>query len=382
MSTLAESATIRLFLCGDVMLGRGLDQAMAVSCDPRLYEPGLTDARDYLALAERANGPIPRPLPPAYVWGDALAEMTRPDIDLRVINLETSVTTSEDYWPAKGINYRMHPANIACLQAARIDCCCLANNHVLDWGYAGLAETIATLDRAGIAHAGAGANAAAAAAPAVLEAPGKGRVLVFSFASPSSGVPEEWVATKNRPGVNFLEELSETSAERVLSKIGEHRREEELVVVSVHWGGNWGYEIPEEQARFAHHLLARGVSVVHGHSSHHPKGAEIFGDGLALYGCGDFLNDYEGIAGYEEFRSDLTAGWLATFTMRGKQLVEARLLPMRLARYRLNRPSPEERAWLQKLLTELCAARGARVALTADGALQLERAAADDGGAP
>jgi hypothetical protein len=78
----------------------------------------------------------------------------------------------------------------------------------------------------------------------------------------------------------------------------------------------------------------------------------------------------------------LTAGWLATFTMRGKQLVEARLVPMRLARFRLNRPSPEERAWLQKLLTELCAARGARVALTADGALQLERAAADDGGAP
>jgi hypothetical protein len=50
----------------------------------------------------------------------------------------------------------MHPRNIDCITAARIDCCCLANNHVLDWGYDGLAETLRTLDAAGIAHTGAG----------------------------------------------------------------------------------------------------------------------------------------------------------------------------------------------------------------------------------
>jgi poly-gamma-glutamate synthesis protein (capsule biosynthesis protein) len=75
----------------------------------------------------------------------------------------------------------MHPRNIDCITGARIDCCCLANNHVLDWGYDGLAETLRTLDAAGIAHTGAGRDAAEAAAPAVLDVPGKGRVLVFSY---------------------------------------------------------------------------------------------------------------------------------------------------------------------------------------------------------
>jgi poly-gamma-glutamate capsule biosynthesis protein CapA/YwtB (metallophosphatase superfamily) len=76
------------------------------------------------------------------------------------------VTTSEARAP-KGINYRMHPANVGCLTAARIDCCVLANNHVLDWGSAGLEETLARCTRRH-PHRGRGRNAAEAAAPAML----------------------------------------------------------------------------------------------------------------------------------------------------------------------------------------------------------------------
>ena len=89
---------------------------------------------------------------------DALAELDRAGVDLRIINLETSVTSSEDYWRDKEIHYRMHPRNINCITAAGIDCCCLANNHVLDWGYDGLAETLRTLDAAGIATRARGAT--------------------------------------------------------------------------------------------------------------------------------------------------------------------------------------------------------------------------------
>lgn len=64
--------------------------------------------------------------------------------DFRIINLETSITTSED-WAPKDIHYRMHPANIPCLTVAKVDCCVLANNHVLDWGRSGLVETLETL---------------------------------------------------------------------------------------------------------------------------------------------------------------------------------------------------------------------------------------------
>jgi len=78
-----------------------------------------------------------------------------PKVDLRIANLETAVTSAETPWPGKGIHYRMHPQNIGCLSAAHISACALANNHVLDWGYDGLSETLQTLDAAGIAHSGA-----------------------------------------------------------------------------------------------------------------------------------------------------------------------------------------------------------------------------------
>jgi poly-gamma-glutamate synthesis protein (capsule biosynthesis protein) len=101
-------------------------------------------------LSERVNGPIPRLVDFAYVWGDLLRTPEWAGADLRIVNLETSITSNGDLWPNKRIHYRMHPRNIGCLTAARIDCCCLANNHVLDWGFEGLTETLQTLDAAGL----------------------------------------------------------------------------------------------------------------------------------------------------------------------------------------------------------------------------------------
>ena len=141
--------SLRLFLCGDVMTGRGIDQALPHPVDPVLYEPYVRDAREYVDLAEKANGPIPRPVSFDYIWGDALQELERASVDLRIINLETAITSEETPWPDKGIHYRMHPLNIGCLSAARISACALANNHVLDWGYSGLSETLRSLDAAG-----------------------------------------------------------------------------------------------------------------------------------------------------------------------------------------------------------------------------------------
>lgn len=161
MDQLTCSKDLTLFLCGDVMLGRGIDQILQSPSDPALFEEYARSAIRYVELAEAAHGRIPRHEPPDYVWGDALPIMTNAQIALRIINLETAVTTSAQHWP-KGINYRMHPANVACLQAARVDCCVLANNHVLDWGREGLLETLDTLQRAGIATTGAGRDAAQA----------------------------------------------------------------------------------------------------------------------------------------------------------------------------------------------------------------------------
>src|SRR5205814_595553 len=105
----------RFFLCGDVMAGRGIDQALPHPVNPILYESYIRDARDYVHLAEKVNGPIERPVTFDYIWGDALEELERAHIDLRIVNLETAITTSETHWPNKAVHYRMHPLNIGCL---------------------------------------------------------------------------------------------------------------------------------------------------------------------------------------------------------------------------------------------------------------------------
>lgn len=353
---------IKLFLCGDVMTGRGIDQILPFPSRPALYEPYIRDARDYVALAERRSGAIPQQDDFAYVWGDALQELERMAVDARLVNLETSVTTSNDYWPGKGINYRMHPANIACLTTAGIDCCVLANNHVLDWGYEGLTETLKTLEQARIQTTGAGRNLGRAETPAVLDIAGKGRVLVFGLGSPSSGIPRRWAATRFRAGVNLLEELSAKSAERIAARIKTVRNPGDVVVISIHWGNNWGYEVPAAQRMFAHQLIDRaGVDVVHGHSSHHPRAIEVYKGKAILYGCGDFLNDYEGIRGYEQYRADLVVMYFVSVDPASGELVRFDLVPMQLHRFRLDSVSAEDAHWLCDTLDRESSAFGTRV---------------------
>lgn len=194
---------IRVFLCGDVMTGRGIDQILPHPSNPELHEDWVRSASEYVRLAEQANGNIPPHVAPSYIWGATLGQLNRMRPDARVINLETSITCNDSYIH-KGINYRMSPENAECLLAEGIDCCVLGNNHVLDWKRMGLFETLATLERQRIKSAGAGRNLAQARAPAILEIEGKGRVIVFSFASVTSGVPRNWAAKHKVAGVNLL----------------------------------------------------------------------------------------------------------------------------------------------------------------------------------
>jgi poly-gamma-glutamate capsule biosynthesis protein CapA/YwtB (metallophosphatase superfamily) len=341
---------VNLFLCGDVMTGRGIDQILPHPSKPVLYKRYLKSAMTYIELAEAVSGPIPRPVDFDYVWGDALEELRLRQPDLSVVNLETSVTTAEEAAP-KGINYRMHPANVPCLRAGGIACCVLANNHVLDWGTAGLLETISSLKSAGIATAGAGSTSKEAARPATLKTPSGRHVLVFACGSTCSGVPPGWAATPSRPGVSVLPRVSEEQAERLLAQIESYRSEGDVVIVSVHWGDNWGYAIPSAQRRFAHRLIEAGsVDVVHGHSSHHVKGIEVYREKLILYGSGDFITDYEGTPGHEEYRADLILAYFAALEPSGR-LERLEMVPFRMRRFRLERATDADAEWLQEMLT-------------------------------
>ncbi|MEU0675554.1 CapA family protein [Streptomyces sp. NPDC006172] len=378
-----DGGVVTLFLCGDVMLGRGVDQILPHPGSPELREDYVRDARSYVRLAEAANGPVPAPVDPAWPWGAALGWLAEQDPDVRVLNLETSVTRGSAFALDKAVHYRMHPANLPALAAGRPDVCVLANNHVLDFGRPGLEETLVSLRGAGLRTAGAGRNPAEAYAPAVAPLPGGGRVLVFALATPSAGVPPAWAATPGAPGVAYVPELSAETAAAVVRHVGRARRPGDIAVVSVHWGSNWGYRVAREQVRFARLLVDGGVDVVHGHSAHHPRRLEVYRGRLILHGCGDFIDDYEGIAGYEEYRADLRIAYLVTLSAGAAdagRLTEVRMLPLRARRMRLEHAPREDRAWLRDVFGRI--SDGVRVCVDADGILVLSPSAVAPGAVP
>ncbi len=359
-----------LFLAGDVMTGRGVDQVLPHPCDPELFENYIKSAADYVALAGEVNGPVSKPVDFAYVWGDALTELERRRPDARLINLETAITTSQD-WEPKGINYRMNPENVPVITAARVDCCVLANNHILDWGPKGLLETLKTLEDAGVASVGAGHNLHEARRPAILPVPG-GRVVIIALGSPASGIPPTWAATEHRPGVNFLSDLTAPTIANIGAQIRSLKTPGDIVVASLHWGGNWGYDISGDQRAFAHGLIDEaGVDVVWGHSSHHPKAIKVRNGKLILYGCGDFLDDYEGIHGYEAFRDDLVLMYFPNLRLSDGALQRLTMVPLQIRNFRLNRASRDDSEWLCDVLNREGKNAGTSVRLEKDNSLIL-----------
>ncbi len=358
-----RSSPLTVCLCGDVMTGRGIDQVLQHPGDPTLREDFVKDARDYVRFAEQAHGPIPRRVASEYVWGDALAQLDEANPALRIVNLETAVTASGDAYPDKPVLYRMHPRNVGVLTAAKIDACVLANNHVLDWSRTGLAETLATLQSAGLRTAGAGCGKRAAE-PVAIELAGGRRVLLVACATESSGVPHDWGARADRSGVRLLDDLSPATAAGVVGELAYARHPADAVIVSIHWGANWGHAIGADERAFAHALVDCGVDVVYGHSSHHAKAFEIYRERPILYGCGDFITDYEGIGGHEVFRGDLAIAWLVTLGER--RLQRLTLLPFRVRRFRLERAPPADREWLLETLNRAGRAFGS--VLTVEGA--------------
>ena len=308
-----------LFLCGDVMLGRGVDQVLPHPGDPELRERYAGDARAYVRLAERANGPIPRSAGFSWPWGDAL-----------------------------------------------------------DFGRAGLRETLGALASAGLRAVGAGRDAAEARQPAAVPVPAGGRAMVFACGTASSGIPPGWAATATRPGVNVLPGLSDAAADDVIARVQAVRQRGDVVIVSIHWGSNWGYGVGDDQVRFARRLIDGGVDVIHGHSSHHPRPVEVYRGKLILYGCGDCIDDYEGISGHEEFRDDLRLLYFPSVAADTGTLDALRMVPMQARRMRLQRANIADGEWLRLVLQRISRRFRTGISRQPDGTLILQSSAGGD----
>jgi poly-gamma-glutamate synthesis protein (capsule biosynthesis protein) len=146
----------------------------------------------------------------------------------------------------------------------------------------------------------------------------------------------------------------------------------DIVVASIHWGRNWGYTIPPAHRQFAHALIDEaGVDLIHGHSSHHAQGIEVYKEKLILYGCGDLLTDYEGIKGYQEFRGDLALMYFVRVEPSRGRLVRLSMTPMRMQRFRLTRAAGTDGRWLRDVLNREGRPFGTRVEIGRDNTLTL-----------
>lgn len=164
---------------------------------------------------------------------------------------------------------------------------------------------------------------------------GCGRVVVMAGGHMSSGVPYTWRADANKSGVNYVEVNSPNKTVKTINELIGAKKSGDVIVYSIHWGSNWGWDLEEGQREFAHRLIDEaGVDVIHGHSSHHIKGVEMYKKKLIIYGCGDFISDYEGISSSlsidEGFRDDLSFMYFAEVDPPTGNTKELRLAPMRL----------------------------------------------------
>lgn len=365
------AGVVTVLMGGDVMLGRGVDQILPHPGAPALQEPYVRNANQYVELAEKANGPIHRPVDWTWPWGEALALVDDIAPDVRLINLETAVTAGGAFAPRKAIHYRMHPDNLPALTAFRPDVCALANNHILDFGQPGLRDTVAALTHTGIRPVGAGSDLRAARSPATVVADGH-RVLIESVAATTSGVPESWAAQADRPGIWLIRDVSHrAAADDVAEAVLAPKRDRDVAIVSVHWGSNWGYALGLSEIQFAHRLVDAGVDIVHGHSSHHPRPIEIYRDRPILYGCGDVIDDYEGISGHESFRSELRLLYVTSTDPSSGELVSLQMIPLRVRQMRLERASRADAAWLRDTIAHISRRFGTDVITRSDGLLDV-----------
>jgi len=248
---------LQLILLGDCMLGRLVNEVLETA-------------------------------PPEYPWGDTLPLLH--SADYRICNLECVISDRGEPWSAypKPFHFRSVAKNIAVLEAAHINAVSLANNHVLDYGYDAMFQMLEILDRAGIVHSGAGGNLEEASRLATAEVCGrKLGLLAFTDNEPA------WEATAHQPGIFYVPvDLSDTRAQALLGEVREQRKAVDLLIVSAHWGGNWGYYPPRAHVELAHALVDAGAGLIFGHSSHVFRGIELYKGRPILYGAGNFVDDY------------------------------------------------------------------------------------------
>lgn len=275
-----------------------------------------------------------------YPWGNMISLMR--ESDLNVINLETTLTTSERKVP-KVFNFKASPDKVQSLKEANIDVVNIANNHILDYSEEGLLETVQVLDKAGIYHTGAGRNSEEAQKAVIVDVDGIS-IAVLGMTDNEAG----WKAGK-RPGTYYCDFKD---FKVVKDKIVELKSRADILVLSVHWGPNMNERPYDHFRRFAHQAIDHGADIIHGHSAHIFQGVEHYQNGLILYDTGDFVDDY---VVDPTLRNDRSFYYRCIVSNEGVR--ELKLVPVIISDMQVNKADAETGKWsidrIRKLSAEL-----------------------------
>ena len=309
--------SIIIGFAGDVMIGRGVDAAIA------------------------NNGY-------RYPWGNVLPLLEKTDIN--IINLEAALTNSTKK-VYKTFNFKATPDRIETLTTAKVTVANLANNHILDFSEEGLIETIQALNDTGIVHTGAGRNDKEAKKPVILSVKDK-KLGVLGFTDNEPG----WKAGDSWGGVNYIDISNNGDCERALMAIAELRKETDLLIISIHWGPNMQAEPEQYFIDFAHAMIEKGADIIHGHSAHNFQGIEVYQHKLILYDTGDFLDDY---AVDPFLRNDHS--FLFKVEVSQKRIEKLVLVPVLISHCQVNLATNEDYKWSIERMQKLSANFGTEV---------------------
>lgn len=250
----------------------------ATPTTPPPAEPGqlvLTFAGD-VHFAERTTALLDDP---ASAFGPVTGVFA--ESDLTIVNLETAVTTRGTAEPKQYL-FKAPPSAYQAVRAAGVDAVSLGNNHVLDYGRVGLADSVTHAAAAGVPVFGAGATAAQAWAPWLVEV--NRTKLAFIGISQVHELESSWVATDARAGVAHARD-----AERSAQAVRDAAQQADFVVVYMHWGRE-GRDCPTAEMRtFAQLLADAGADLIVGTHAHLLLGDGWLGDTFVAYGLGNFL---------------------------------------------------------------------------------------------
>lgn len=319
----SDTATIGFM--GDVMIGRMVNEILTT--------------KDY-----------------SYPWGNTLSLLQK--TDLRIINLETTLTTHTEKNP-KVFNFRALPDRVQTLQAAHIDVASLANNHSLDFKEPGLIETLATLDSAGIHHVGAGINIEQACTPCIIT---KNNIRIGIIGCTDN--EPTWKAANNKPGTNYIEVGNNKDLATIKTQMAALRNVVDIVIMTIHWGPNMQQRPSQEFIEFAHNCIDAGVDIIHGHSSHVFQGIEVYKNKVIMYDTGDFIDDY---AIDPILRNDQSLFFAVTITKNGPQSVT--LTPVVINNMQVNIANGSEKQEIMERMQQLSQEHNTTV--SNDGIIQI-----------